>query len=86
MTEQPVPTSVITAFYVVVDETGNISVHGDSIPSVVVKHKATLTDVEIYGAAVSRLASRMLIESALAQPIPPTVSERVADALAKRAD
>jgi hypothetical protein len=81
-----IATSVLTAFYVVVDENGVVSVHGESIPSVVVKHTATLADVETYAAAASKMAGRVLQAQMLQPPVEPTPAQRVAEAFTKRAE
>lgn len=83
---EPVP--VQTAFFVVVDTNGVISVHTDKIPTVTVSREATLYDVETYASQlvrnVSRLMTAQVMVQALTPPAEPTPAERVSEALQKR--
>ena len=89
MTDDPTqPTQVQTAFFVVVDTDGVISVLTDKIPAVTMSREATLYDIETYGSQlvrnVSRLISSQMVIQALAPQPEPTVSSRVAEALKNR--
>lgn len=91
MSDQPasLPTPVQTAFFVVVDTAGVISVHTNGIPSVTVSREATLNDIETYTSQLLRTVSRLVSAQAIAQalsPVPPTVADRVSDALKKRSE
>lgn len=90
MSEQaPEAIKVQTAFFVVVDAEGIISVHTSEIPSVTIAREATLYDIETYGSQlvrnVSRLLTAQMIKSALAPAPEETVADRVNGALSKRA-
>jgi hypothetical protein len=83
---EPIPAQ--TAFFVVVDLQGMVSVHTTEIPSVTLAREATLYDIETYGQQLVRnigrvIAAQMTI-SALAPAPEPTAAERVAEALQKR--
>lgn len=88
MTETPPPVPVQTAFFVVVDTDGVISVHTDKIPAVTMTREATLYDIETYASQlvrnVSRLISAQMVIQALTPPPEPSVADRVADALKNR--
>jgi hypothetical protein len=84
----PAPVEVQTAFFVVVDATGVITVHTQNIPAVTMQREATLYDIETYGSQLVRNVSRVLTVQtmgAILAPKPePTVADRVADALRDR--
>ena len=88
MSEQtPEPTQVQTAFFVVVDQQGVISVHTSEIPAVTMSREATLYDIETYASQLVRNVSRLLsaqMTRQVLQPIEPAVSDRVAEALKSR--
>lgn len=85
-THDPVP--VQTAFFVVVDINGIVSVHTSDIPSVNLQREATLNDIETFGSQLVRTVTRLLDAHAVSvslTPTPdPTASERVSEALTKR--
>lgn len=85
-TSAPVP--VQTAFFVVVDTDGIISVHTDKIPAVTMSREATLYDIETYASQlvrnVSRLITAQMVVRAITPAPEPTVADRVADALKTR--
>lgn len=72
---------VTTAFLVVVQRGGDISVLSDNFPDIRVQRVATLTDVETYCSQAAREAGR-LIERAMHSP--PDPSSRVRKAVARR--
>lgn len=85
--DKPAPVAVQTAFFVVVDADGVISVHTSEIPSVTIAREATLYDIETYASQLVRNVSRLITTRLVAQalnPSEPTVSERVSDALKAR--
>lgn len=79
---------VQTAFFVVVDNDGIISVHTSEIPSVTLGREATLYDIETYGSQLVRNVGRLLSAQTvktLVLPAPePSAADRVAEALTKR--
>lgn len=88
MPDTPEAVPVQTAFFVVVDTDGVISVHTDKIPAVTMSREATLYDIETYGSQlvrnVSRLITAQMVVQAVTPPTEPTVADRVADALKNR--
>lgn len=82
------PTPVQTAFLVVVDNNGVISVHTDALPAVSVSRTATLYDVETYGSQLVRNVGRILTAGTLQAydnlSADPTPADRVSEALTKR--
>lgn len=84
---EPIP--VQTAFFVVVDTDGVISVHTSEIPSVTLGREATLYDIETYGTQlvrnVGRLLAAQMVKTVIAPPVEPTVADRLSEALSKRA-
>ena len=87
MSENTEPTPVQTAFFVVVDKQGVISVHTSEIPSVTMDREATLYDIETYASQLVRNVSRLLtaqVTKNVLLPSEPAVSERVAEALKSR--
>lgn len=88
MTDPTAPVPVQTAFFVVVDTDGVISVHTDKIPAVTMTREATLYDIETYASQlvrnVSRLITAQMVIQSLAPTPEPTVAERVSEALKNR--
>ena len=87
MSENTEPTPVQTAFFVVVDKQGVISVHTSENPSVTMDREATLYDIETYASQLVRNVSRLLtaqVTKNVLLPSEPAVSERVAEALKSR--
>lgn len=88
MSEATEPTTVQTAFFVVVDDNGAIEVFTDKIPSVTVRREATLVDIEAYLSQLLRDVGRVLTAQAMSltlrPPTEPTTADRVTDALKKR--
>lgn len=87
MSEQPadVPsTPVLTAFFVVVERSGGISVFTNDLPPIELDHTATLRDVEMFAAQASREASRLLDAEALKVPEPEPSAARVEKAIKRR--
>lgn len=86
--ETPASVPVQTAFFVVVDTDGVISVHTDKIPAVTMAREATLYDIETYASQLVRNVSRLITAQMVVQavtPAPePTVASRVAEALKNR--
>lgn len=86
--QAPAAVPVQTAFFVVVDTDGVISVHTDKIPAVTMAREATLYDIETYASQlvrnVSRLITAQMVVQAVTPPAEPTVADRVADALKNR--
>jgi hypothetical protein len=84
----PEAVEVQTAFFVVVDKAGVITVHTQNIPAVTMQREASLYDIETYGSQLVRNVSRVLTVQtmgAILAPKPePTVADRVADALRDR--
>jgi hypothetical protein len=83
----PASIPVQTAFFVVVDEAGAISVHTSEIPAVTMSREASLYDIETYASQLVRNVSRILTANTVKQillPVEPSVSSRVAEALKKR--
>jgi len=90
MTDKTQPVPVQTAFFVVVDTDGIISVHTSEIPSVTMSREATLYDIETYASQlvrnVSRLITAQMVTQAVNPPAPPSVADRVSEALKKRGE
>ena len=89
MSEQtPEPVPVQTAFFVIVDLDGIISVHTNEIPAVNLSREATLYDIETYGSQLVRNVGRVIntqMTLAAIQPVAePSAADRVAEALKKR--
>lgn len=88
MSESPAPVPVQTAFFVVVDLDGIISVHTHEVPAVNLAREATLYDIETYGSQLVRNVGRVIstqMTLAALQPVPePSAADRVAEALKKR--
>lgn len=82
------PTPVQTAFFIVVDTDGVISVHTDTIPAVTMSREATLYDIETYASQlvrnVSRLITAQMVVRSITPASEPTVADRVAEALKNR--
>lgn len=88
MSEQPQSTPVQTAFFVVIDKDGIVSVHTSEIPAVNLAREATLYDIETFGSQLVRNVGRVIqtqMTLAALQPVPePSAADRVAEALKKR--
>lgn len=84
----PEPVSVQTAFFVVVDLDGMVSVHTHDIPPVNLAREATLYDIETYGSQLVRNVGRVInsqMTAAVLRPASePSAADRVAEALKKR--
>jgi len=82
------PTPVQTAFLVVVDNDGVISVHSEALPAVTVSRVASLYDIETYGSQLVRNVGRILAASTATalstMSQEPSPADRVADALTRR--
>lgn len=73
---------VVTAFTVVVETDGTVSLVLDSSPLGLDCERApSLVDIEAYGSQISREAGRMLLARGMANP---TVAETVSKALKRR--
>ena len=88
MSESHDPVPVQTAFFVVVDLDGIISVHTQEVPAVNLAREATLYDIETYGSQlvrnVGRVISTQMTMAALQPVAEPSAADRVAEALKKR--
>ena len=78
-----IPQVVQTAFLVVVHMDGSLSAFTDAIPEVTLSRRATLDDLEMYSAHLSRSAGRALLVQSMT-PTPETTADKVSSALAKR--
>lgn len=80
------PTEVTTAFFVVVERSGRVSVLTSQIPNLVLDRTATLLDIETYAAQSAAEAGRAMLAQSLRPPSEASVSDRVAQALAQRSE
>lgn len=78
------PIEVLTAFLVVVEPNGAVSVLTDQIPAMDLQRLATLDDIATYASHAARSANNALIGAMLAPPSRPTMGQKVSAALAKR--
>lgn len=87
MSEQPIDAQ--TAFFVVVDADGVISVHTKEIPAVNLRREANLYDIETYGSQlvrnVGRVIQTQMLVASVSPVAEPSASERVEEALKRRA-
>lgn len=86
----PAVPEVITAFFVVVEQSGTVGVYTNEMPTVAVSREATLVDLETYASQIAREAGRIRTSQAILQALTPppeaTTSDRISEALAKRLD
>lgn len=82
--EQASPVEVTTAYLVVVQKTGEVSVFTSELPQIAVERIATLTDIEAYSLTVAAEANRELLAARLAPPPAATVADKVSAARARR--
>lgn len=75
---------VTTAFTVVVDKSGMVTVHTRDFPLVTLQREASLVDIQAYSSFVVEEVNRALVLGALAPRDPAPASEAVAEALKKR--
>lgn len=80
------PTEVTTAFFVVVERSGRVSVLTSQIPNLVLDRAATLLDIETYAAQSAAEAGRAMLTQSLRPASEASVSDRVAQALAHRSE
>jgi hypothetical protein len=85
MTEQTPNVDALTAFMVVLTKNGGLDVHTSTMPSVTIERTATLTDIEAASSRLLAEAGRMIMREMLQEETAPSPSERVSEALAKRA-
>lgn len=78
------PVEVLTAFLIAVEPNGVVSVINDRIPAMSLQRVATLEDIAMYSSHASRSANNAIIASMVAPKAPPSVADRVNEALAKR--
>lgn len=82
--EQATPVEVTTAYLVVVQKSGEVSVFTQDLPQIAVERIASLTDIEAYSLTVAAEASRELLAARLAPAPAESVAEKVSAARARR--